>query len=163
MSAAPHTARAYARTTRDVVGLHGQRRNLYERLAEVGELPPVAIFWGGRDRAVPVVHGLEAVQYLPGVHVRLFDRCGHFPHLEDPQGFTSALTGFLESTRAATTIAAQPLPARRILIGEWISATFRTLLEWGRGLAARRRPLSRLRPAASPLLLPARAPERRPD
>src|SRR5204863_1316791 len=40
--------RAFSRTVRDVIGWRGQTRNLFDRITEVDELPPMRLFWGAR-------------------------------------------------------------------------------------------------------------------
>lgn len=147
-SGAPGTARALARTTRDVVDLRGQKRSLYERLGEL-DLPPVALYWGRRDRVLPVTQVLDAVQHLPGARVRLFDRCGHFPHLEDPDAFTGALLDFLAEARPPT-IVAELLPAPRPR--RWLRAAWRTLLAALRSLRRHPRAIGAPRVAEDRLL-----------
>ena len=50
MNGKPGSARAFARTVRDIIDWRGQRRGFFERVHEVGELPPIAVFWGDRDK-----------------------------------------------------------------------------------------------------------------
>jgi hypothetical protein len=34
---------------------------------EVGELPPIAVFWGDRDKIVPIAHGKAFAKFVDGV------------------------------------------------------------------------------------------------
>jgi hypothetical protein len=47
---APGTARAFARTVRDVIRWHGQSRHFLDRASDVHALPAIALF-GGRTTA----------------------------------------------------------------------------------------------------------------
>ncbi len=95
----PGTARATGRTVRDVVGLRGQRRNFLDHAHRMS-LPPVALFWGDRDRVVPIAHGFELQARTRFVEMTTFMGCGHFPHQESPHHFTAALAAFLASPHA---------------------------------------------------------------
>ena len=57
MNAIPGTARALARTMRDVIDLGGQVRHFLDRAHEIADLPPIALFWGEADGVIPVAHG----------------------------------------------------------------------------------------------------------
>jgi pimeloyl-ACP methyl ester carboxylesterase len=92
----PGTARATGRTVRDVVSIRGQRRGFMDH-AHAMDLPPVALFWGDRDRIVPISHGFELQARTCGIEMTTFMGCGHFPHQESPHHFAAALTQFLES------------------------------------------------------------------
>jgi pimeloyl-ACP methyl ester carboxylesterase len=92
----PGTARATGRTVRDVVDLGGQRRSFMEH-AHTLELPPVALFWGDRDRIVPLSHGLELQARTHSVEMTTFMGCGHFPHLESSHQFAAALVQYLDA------------------------------------------------------------------
>ncbi len=99
MNARPGSARAMARTVRDVIAWDGQRRHFLDRAGEIGELPPTALYWGDRDRIIPISHANCARTYLDHVSVTRFSGCGHFPHRERPAQFLHALEGFLGAAR----------------------------------------------------------------
>jgi pimeloyl-ACP methyl ester carboxylesterase len=113
------TARAFARTVRDVIDLKGQRRGFHQHAHEIAKIPPIGIFWGDSDPIIPMEHGLEAARTIPGASIACFSRCGHYPHRERPGTFVDALVAFLdrdaESTPSpwfpAATASALPLPA----------------------------------------------------
>jgi pimeloyl-ACP methyl ester carboxylesterase len=95
MNAIPGTARAFARSVRDVIDWRGQHRQFFDRAAEIHDLPPIALFWGARDPIIPIAHALAAVSRLAGVELTRFERSGHFPHREEPARFVEALESYL--------------------------------------------------------------------
>src|SRR5438552_9896681 len=101
VTARPGPARAFSRTVRDVIDWSGQRRNFRERAHDVLELPPIAVFWGGKDTVVPATHADEIGEVLEEVTVTRFDACGHFPHFEEPDAFANALLGFMDAPEQA--------------------------------------------------------------
>jgi pimeloyl-ACP methyl ester carboxylesterase len=101
MNATPGTARAFARTVRDVIDWRGQRRNFLDHVEEVAELPPMALFWGERDRVIPLKHAFTSTKLLANVPVTTFPRCGHFPHHQVPDEFSRALLAFLDANSLA--------------------------------------------------------------
>jgi pimeloyl-ACP methyl ester carboxylesterase len=103
MNAMGGSARAFARTVRDVVDWRGQRRTFFQRAHEVAELPPVAVFWGDRDTIIPASHGKAFAEQVAGVTLTLFEGCGHYLHYEQSARFTAALREFLDgrSTESA--------------------------------------------------------------
>jgi pimeloyl-ACP methyl ester carboxylesterase len=91
------TARAFARTVQGVIDLRGQHRSFYQRGHEIQTLPPICVFWGGRDRIIPPSHGDQFAQALQGVSVRRFDNCGHYLHREEPARFVHEVRAFLDA------------------------------------------------------------------
>jgi pimeloyl-ACP methyl ester carboxylesterase len=91
------TARALSRTLGASVGLEGQRLHFMDHAHEVPVLPPMAIFWGERDRVIPVSHAEHVTTFLDGVTIRRFARAGHYPHRESVHEFVPALLRFLET------------------------------------------------------------------
>jgi pimeloyl-ACP methyl ester carboxylesterase len=98
MNATPGSARALARTVRDVIDWRGQRRNFLDHVDEVAELPPMALFWGERDRVIPLKHAFASTKLLANVPVTTFPRCGHFPHHQVPDELSRALLAFLDAS-----------------------------------------------------------------
>jgi pimeloyl-ACP methyl ester carboxylesterase len=94
----PGTARALARTVRDVIDWRGQRRSFLDHVEEVPELPPIALFWGERDRIIPVKHARRSTKLLAGVSVTTFPGCGHFPHQQMPDVLSRSLLAFLDAS-----------------------------------------------------------------
>src|SRR5712671_287518 len=96
----PGSARAFSRTVRDVIRWRGQTRNLFDRIAEVDELPPVRLFWGARDIILPISQGIATAAALENCELIRFENSGHFVHWEEPERFANALRVFLEMPNA---------------------------------------------------------------
>ena len=100
MNAQSGSARAFARTVRDIIDWRGQRQTFFERANELAQLPAVAVFWGDRDAIIPASHARALADCLEGCSVTLFKGCGHYPHHEQPAAFATALRDFLEDPTA---------------------------------------------------------------
>lgn len=100
MNAREGSARAFARTVRDVVSWRGQSRLFAERAHEISVLPPIAVYWGDRDTLIPIDHGAAFAQTVKGIVFKRFEGCGHYLHCEQPDAFVEALRSFLVVPRA---------------------------------------------------------------
>ncbi len=96
MNAAPGSARAFARTVRDVIDWRGQRRGFFDRAHEITPIPPIAVLWGVRDKVIPVDHGRMFAERVEGVVFVPFERCGHYVHRESPRDFVRIVRELLE-------------------------------------------------------------------
>lgn len=96
MNAQRGSARAFARTVRDIIDWRGQTRTFFERAHEVKRLPPMAVYWGDRDAIIPLRHGQSFVESVQGVELTAFPGCGHHLHGEQPQAFASAVRSFFD-------------------------------------------------------------------
>jgi pimeloyl-ACP methyl ester carboxylesterase len=123
---APGTARAFARMTRDVIRLRGQTRHFLERAAELGSLPAMALFWGDKDRIIPIRHGEALTRALDHCELRRFPGAGHFLHWDHPGELSAALIGYLSTPQiaparllavAGSGVTAAALPGRAALSG----------------------------------------------
>jgi pimeloyl-ACP methyl ester carboxylesterase len=92
----PGSARAFARTVRDVIDWRGQRRRIWDGADRVHELPPTAVFWGTSDPIIPAQHGTDLTTLVDGIELHKFEGCGHYPHREVPDAFVTGLLGFLQ-------------------------------------------------------------------
>jgi pimeloyl-ACP methyl ester carboxylesterase len=92
--------RAFLHTLRAVIDVVGQRVNATDRLY-LAQMIPALIIWGRRDPLIPVEHAAVAHRGMPGSRLEIFDRAGHFPHLEHPVRFARVLIDFIESTEPA--------------------------------------------------------------
>jgi pimeloyl-ACP methyl ester carboxylesterase len=97
MTAAPGSARAFARTVRDIADWRGQRRSYHQRAHEVPAVPPIAIFWGDRDKMIPISHGRAFVESGEGLSFKVFTKCGHYLHHDNPELFVQLLIEFLDA------------------------------------------------------------------
>src|SRR4051794_40053634 len=91
---------AFAHTLRAVVEPGGQRVDARDRLYLAREIPFLLV-WGERDPVIPVEHGREAHELVPGSQLEVVPAAGHFPHLDDPDRFLEILEDFVDSTEAA--------------------------------------------------------------
>lgn len=96
----PDTRRAFILTARSVLDLKGQRVDARDRLY-LAQSMPTMIIWGSRDRFIPVQHGREAHEMIPGSRLEIFEDAGHFPHWQDPERFSSCLVDFMTTTDPA--------------------------------------------------------------
>lgn len=88
--------RAFLATTRAVIDPGGQSVSAHDYLPDALPIPTL-IVWGTRDRMIPAWHALTAQRSIPGCRVELFDRAGHFPHLDDPDRFADLLRDFIQT------------------------------------------------------------------
>ncbi len=92
--------RAFVHTARAVIDTGGQRVNATDKLY-LAEAVPTLILWGDRDPIIPVGHGIRANELMPGSRLKIFEGSGHFPHHDDPVGFSTAITEFVDATQPA--------------------------------------------------------------
>jgi pimeloyl-ACP methyl ester carboxylesterase len=90
--------RAFLATTRAVIDPGGQIVSAHDYLPDAVPIPTL-IVWGSRDRMIPAWHAISAQQSIPECRVELFQRAGHFPHLDEPDRFAELLRDFIATTR----------------------------------------------------------------
>jgi pimeloyl-ACP methyl ester carboxylesterase len=91
---------AFVQTLRSVVEPGGQRVNASNRLYLAKHLP-LLLVWGERDSLIPVAHGREAHEHVPGSRLEVFADSGHFPQLDEPERFLDVVVDFIASTEPA--------------------------------------------------------------
>ena len=91
---------AFLHTVRAVIEPGGQRVSARDRLSLAGLLPSL-IVWGERDSIIPVEHGAEAHEAMPGSRFEVFPGAGHMPHDADPERFAALLIDFCATTEPA--------------------------------------------------------------
>src|SRR6201996_1206656 len=91
---------AFLSTVRGVVGLGGQTVGAGDRLHLASELP-VLLVWGEEDPIIPVAHARAAPELLPHSTLAVFDGVHHFPQVEAPLRFVTALQDFCAATEPA--------------------------------------------------------------
>jgi pimeloyl-ACP methyl ester carboxylesterase len=116
-NAAPGTGRAFHRTVAGCMDLSGQRVQAWERVHEVDSLPPLALFWGLRDRILPVGHAYAAQKRIGGATLYTYPDAGHFVHLEASDSFVDDVLPFLRSESPE-----QPWIIDKELLARWQSA-----------------------------------------
>jgi acetyl esterase/lipase len=68
-----------------------------QRAKEVGELPPIRIFWGDEDALIPHSHGEALAAATEGIELVVFPGAGHYLHQQQPEAFVEALRAFLDA------------------------------------------------------------------
>jgi len=101
MNARSGSARAFARTVRDLVDWSGQRRLFTHRADEIPVLPPIAVLWGEDDKIIPAKHARALADRVDGLQITVLASCGHFLHHEQPELFARLVREFLEAPDAA--------------------------------------------------------------
>lgn len=91
----PGTHRAFQRSVAGVINLSGQYIQTKQRVCEVDELPPIAMFWGEDDPILPVTHGRSMMAQSTGITLTTYPKCGHFPQLDIASTFAHDLKAFL--------------------------------------------------------------------
>jgi pimeloyl-ACP methyl ester carboxylesterase len=110
----PGSARAFSRTVRDVINWRGQTRNLFDRIEEIAELPPMRLFWGARDTILPISQGTAIAALLEGCDLIRFENSGHFVQWEQPEALASALQTFLDAPNALPAHVRRARPAEQL-------------------------------------------------
>ncbi|HVH41966.1 MAG TPA: alpha/beta fold hydrolase [Labilithrix sp.] len=101
MNAEPGSARAFARTVRDIIDWRGQRRAFFDHAHEIAELPPIAVLWGVADKIIPIAHGRAFAERIEGVVFVPFEGCGHYLHRERPDAFVRVVRTLLVTPSAS--------------------------------------------------------------
>ena len=91
---------AFIHTMRGVLDPMGQRVSATDRLYLSGMVPSL-ILWGRRDPLIPCKHATAAHELMPGSQMEIFEKSGHFPHIDQPLRFARALIDFIEDTEPA--------------------------------------------------------------
>ena len=87
--------RSFVRTLQTGVGLLGSK-HMQETARNAARLDrPTLLLWGKQDRVFPARNALRAAALLPQARLTLIDRCGHYPHWEQPDIFAAAVLDFL--------------------------------------------------------------------
>jgi pimeloyl-ACP methyl ester carboxylesterase len=95
LARSPGYLEAHWATLRAQVSPVGQREVLVDRLPSLKT--PTLVVWGARDRVFPESQARDAVARLREGSPALIPDCGHMPHVECPDRFLAALSGFLGS------------------------------------------------------------------
>ncbi len=76
--------KAFLATVRSVVGPQGQLVRATSRFGAVTDPSTVLIVWGDADATLPMSHGLQAHELLPGSGFVAVPGAGHHPHVDAP-------------------------------------------------------------------------------
>ena len=56
---------------------------------------PLMLVWGAKDLILPVSHAYRASETSPNALLKVFDECGHWPHMERASEFNPLALDFL--------------------------------------------------------------------
>jgi pimeloyl-ACP methyl ester carboxylesterase len=56
---------------------------------------PTLVVWGAQDHIIPIDCGRLYQEAIPGATLRAIDRCGHWPHFEQPQALAEIIREFI--------------------------------------------------------------------
>jgi pimeloyl-ACP methyl ester carboxylesterase len=91
---------AFIHSLRAVIDPGGQRVDARDRIY-LAERVPTMLMWGERDPIIPVRHGREAAEQIPGSRFEVFPKSGHFPHRDESRRFAKVLCDFMDTTEPA--------------------------------------------------------------
>lgn len=74
-----------------------QGEDFIQMLAQLEDRPAVLIIHGDNDRVVPVANSRKLAECLPGSRLVVMKNCGHVPHEEKPDEFSSIVAEFLQA------------------------------------------------------------------
>lgn len=60
---------------------------------------PALVLWGREDRLIPVAHADRFRALLSHAQVRVFEACGHLPHVEKSEPWVQEIVAFAEGAR----------------------------------------------------------------
>jgi pimeloyl-ACP methyl ester carboxylesterase len=96
----PDARKAFLHTLRSVIDARGQRVSARDRLYLLTDFPTL-VAWGERDNTIPLAHGRQTHEAVPGSRFETIPRAAHFPHLENPEALAAILADWLGTTEPA--------------------------------------------------------------
>ena len=60
---------------------------------------PTLVLWGAADKVVKIAYGRSYADAIRGARFETIEGAGHFPHIEQPDAFARAVSGFIDSNR----------------------------------------------------------------
>jgi pimeloyl-ACP methyl ester carboxylesterase len=113
MNSAPGSGMAFHRTVAGCIDLLGQHMQTWDRIHQVKELPPLAIFWGEEDPILPIAQARGACARIEGTTFFAYPRVGHFPHLEASERFVGDVLVFLGGDAVPARLSERPVAPPR--------------------------------------------------
>ena len=108
------TRAAFIKTIRSVIATSGQSVSALSRLYLAAAVPTLVV-WGDKDPIIPVSHAEATHALIPGSRLKVVPGARHYPHRDDPAGFSEALLAFIAETDPAET---SPEQWRELLAAE---------------------------------------------
>jgi pimeloyl-ACP methyl ester carboxylesterase len=90
---------AFVQALRASIDPGGQRVSATDRLYLAAQLP-LLIVWGRCDGVIPIAHGEHAHELVPGSRFEVFEKAGHFPHLDEPNQFVDLIEQWIATSPA---------------------------------------------------------------
>jgi len=59
---------------------------------------PTQIVWGDNDKVFPLPFGEALHRHIPGSTLTVIPKCGHLPHVEQPDRYKAIINSFIDST-----------------------------------------------------------------
>jgi pimeloyl-ACP methyl ester carboxylesterase len=109
------SARAFSRTVRHIINFRGQTQTFHQRIHEVTELPPMLVLWGVDDPVIPISHAYDMQKEISDIELKIFSKCGHFLHLDEPDAFTDAILEFVDAPTVRRATVRHPQKSARVL------------------------------------------------
>ena len=92
----PGVSRRMLAVLRSGINLLGVKRSVRLLPALCGVRTPTLLVWGSRDPLFPIADARSAANVLPDAELLVVEGSAHWPYLEDPETFNTALLGFLD-------------------------------------------------------------------
>ena len=89
----PGAQRTFLNAVHSNINLLGAKSDPRNAFSEIKI--PTFVIWGEQDPVTPLIPAQRILKFLPKDRVRIFDLCGHLPHIEYPEKFHETLLEFL--------------------------------------------------------------------
>jgi pimeloyl-ACP methyl ester carboxylesterase/2-polyprenyl-6-methoxyphenol hydroxylase-like FAD-dependent oxidoreductase len=96
------TRRSVLELYRSVPDVAGAGERLAQALRPLDR--PALVLWGRHDPYIPVINAERQRAAFPRAEIRVLERSGHWPFVDDPATVTAALTGFLATHAGRPTL-----------------------------------------------------------
>jgi pimeloyl-ACP methyl ester carboxylesterase len=86
------------------VTIRGLRADLHEHWVDRGSRyeAPVLVIWGREDAVLPIHHLAGAKDVFPQAELRVIERCGHLPMIEQTDQYLAAQLPFWDRAEQAS-------------------------------------------------------------
>jgi len=93
----------FVRALRSGVTIRGVRADLHEHWVEMASRyeAPVLVIWGREDAVLPIHHLAGAKDVFPQAELKVIERCGHLPMVEQPEAYLASQLPFFDRAEQA--------------------------------------------------------------